>query len=285
MEKSITWVIETERTAYRVYEKAASFFVNDREFANFLKCLSRDERLHYELLSEAAEAIKEQKNFILPIQIDNETMQTVDNYFRLVEDRIDSETLSKENMIQCIISTEFSEYNDIFLYVLNSIKGSSNNSVQIAAKIQQHKKYIERFFKKWHSTRGHFEAIKRLPDTWNENILTVENDSMMAGLFEVILGEEGIVDMAVNGAEGLKKVIEKDYSIIVAEADLPDMNGIDFYKKVVERYQRLHDRFLFITGPGYEQYETFFKENNIKYFIKPTLISDIKKEVINILNR
>lgn len=285
MEKSITWVIETERTAYRVYEKAASFFVNDREFSNFLKCLSRDERLHYELLSEAAEALKDLKNFILPIQIDNETMQTVDNYFRVVEERIESETISKDNMIQCVISTEFSEYNDIFLHVLNSIKGSSNKSDIVAAKIQQHKKYIERFFKKWQSTRGHLETIKRLPDTWDENILIVEDNTMMAGLLEVILGEEGIVDMAVNGEEGLKKVIEKNYSIVVAEADLPDMDGIDFYKKVVERYQRLHDRFLFITGPGYEQYETFFKENNIKYFIKPTLISDIKKEVINILSR
>lgn len=284
MDKSITWVIETERTAYRVYEKASYFFSKDREFSNFLKCLSRDERLHYELLSGIAATLKSQKNFSLPVNIDNATMETVDNYFRLVEEKIDSGTLTKENMIQCIISTEFSEYNDIFLYVFNSIKSSSHDSVKIAAKIQQHKKYIERFFKKWQSMRGHFEAIKQLPDTYDEKILIVEEETMMAGLLEAILKDEGTVEIVVNAAEGLRKLMENHYSIIITEADMPDMSGIDFYRKVIEKNQHMHNRFLFLTMPGHEQSESFFKENHIKYFIKPTLISDIKKEVVNILS-
>jgi len=56
MNEIIEWVIQTEATAARVYEKAAALFSSDRDFARFLKHLSKDEWTHHDSLRKAEHA-------------------------------------------------------------------------------------------------------------------------------------------------------------------------------------------------------------------------------------
>lgn len=285
MNEIIEWVIRTEETAARVYEKAAVLFSSDKDFSRFLKHLSKDEWMHYDVLCKVSSSIRDDISDLLAILPDEETKKTVESYFLLVEKKIDEGTFTRENMLDCIVSTEFSEYNDIFFYALNSLMSGSKESISIATKIQQHKKYIERYLHKWQEYGKYFETIRGLPDSWEVNILVVDSDRITTELLEAILRDEGKVDKAFNGGEGIQKVMAKYYDVIITEINMPGINGIEFYDNVIERYPNIKDRFLFFTASRNEAHLFFLKENNLRYFCKPTLIKDIKKGVIEILNR
>ena len=285
MNEIIEWVIKTEASAARVYEKAAALFSDDKDFAKFLRHLSKDEWMHHDTLRKVTATSKDEIADLLAILPDEETKKTVESYFLLVEKKIDEGTLTRGNMLDCIVSTEFSEYNDIFLYALNSLMSGSKDSIPIATKIQQHKKYIERYLRKWQEYGRYLETIRGLPDSWEVKILVVDSERVTAELLETILRDEGTVDKAFNGGEGIQKVMEKYYDVIITEINMPGINGIEFYDNVIERYPNIKDRFLFFTASRNEEHLSFLKENNLRYFSKPSLIKDIKKGVIEILNR
>lgn len=283
MNKLIEWVIEIEGTASRIYEKAAGHFSDDTAFSEFLMGLSRDEQIHKDVISKAIEAYGDTALVPLAITLDDNTRKLVDSYFSLIEQKINAGTLTKENMLDCIVSTEFYEYNDIFLYSLRSLGHVSNEF--ISAKIHQHKKDIERYLESQPELRKYLNIIRSLPDTWHEKILIVENDAVTSALLEAVLRCEGIIESVNNGEEGLKRLSDKYYDVIITDVNVPLMDGIEFYKKVEEAYPNIKDRFLFFTGTRDKGHLSYLKDNNIRYLRKPASIIDIKKAVIDILRK
>lgn len=285
MNEIIEWVIRIEAASARIYEKAAVHFSDDIEFAEFLSHLSKDEWMHYDILRKIAGSIKEEIADSLAILPDEETQKTVESYFSLVEKKMAERTLTKGNILDCIISTEFSEYNDIFLYVINSLLSISQETIPVASKMQQHKRYIERYLRKWREYGRYLETIRGLPDSWEVKILVVDSDRMTAEILEAVLRDEGVVDKAFDGGEGVQKVMEKYYDVIITEIDFPGVNGIEFYNNAIERYPNIRDRFLFFTSSRDEKHLSFLKENKLRHYPKPSRLTDIKKGVIGILNR
>lgn len=280
MNELIAWVIEVEDTASRVYEKASCHFSNDIEFSEFLMGLSRDENMHKDVIFKAIEKSADINLDTMSITIDEDTRKLVEGYFSLIEQKIAAGTISKTNMLDCIVSTEFYEYNDIFLYGLKSLGHISNEF--ISSRIHQHKKDIEQYLESHPELISYLSVIKSLPDTWHEKILIVENDTITSALLEAVLRVEGIIECVVNGEEGLNKLSGKYYDVIIAEVNLPVLNGIEFYNKAVARYPNIKERFLFFTGSKDDSILNFLKENNIRHILKPASIINIKKAVIDI---
>ena len=63
------------------------------------------------------------------------------------------------------------------------------------------------------------------------------------------------------------------------------MNGIEFYNKAAGKYPDIKNRILFFTNSRDEQLLSFLRDRNLRYFLKPSLITDIKNAVIEILNK
>lgn len=284
MKEIIEWLIEVENRAHKVYERAAMQFKDNKECAECLWRLAADEREHYDFMRRAAELI-EGMNYTSAISLSNETKQKIDDYFSLCEKRIDALNLTKEGLVDFIVSTEFSEWNDIYLYVMNVLNHKHKEFTPGKAKLQQHKRYIERFLEAKPEFRQYLRKIQALPKILEEKILVVDDDSTIVHLFAAILENEGAVETAANGEEGLKKLSEKYFSAIVADVDMPVMDGIEFYKKAVETYPHMNGRFLFLTGSDSNEHIAFFRKNNLKYLTKPSPIGDIKKAVVDILLR
>ena len=120
---------------------------------------------------------------------------------------------------------------------------------------------------------------------WQEKILVVDDEKTLADLVATILYDEGAIETAANGQEGLKKIGGKYFAAVVTDVDMPVMGGIEFYKKAVEIYPNMKDRFLFFTGSAGEERIAFFNKNNLKYLTKPSPIGDIKKAVVDIISR
>jgi CheY-like chemotaxis protein len=284
MKEIIEWLIGIEDRSHKAYERAAMQLKDDKEFADFLWHLAADEKVHYNFMCKAAELVKG-TDYPSVVSLNNEARQKVEDYFLLCEKRIEANKLTRENVIDCIISTEFSEWNNMFLYVVNTLKRSHREFIPAAVNMQQHKRYVERFLEARPEFSQFLKRIQLLSRVWQEKILVVEDDKILANLLAAILEDEGAVETAANGEEGLKKVGEKYFAAIVTDVDMPVMDGIEFYKKAIKLYPNIKGRFLFFTGLSVEERLAFFRTNNLKYLMKPSPIADIKKAVINVIGQ
>ena len=282
MKEIIEWLVEMEDRVHKLYERAAMQFKGNKEFADLLWHLAADEKVHYHFMCKAAELVKG-ADYPSVVSLNKEVMQKMEDYFLLCEKRIEANSLTKENIIDCVVSTEFSEWNDMFLYVVNTLKRSHRQFIPAAVNMQQHKRYVERFLEAKPEFSQFLKRIQLLPRVWQEKILVVDDEKILTDLFAAILEDEGAVETAANGEEGLKKVGEKYFAAIVTDVDMPVMDGIEFYRRAVKRYPNIQGRFLFFTGLLDEERLSFFKENNLKYIVKPSPIGDIRKVVINIM--
>ena len=285
MKEVINWLLEVEEAARKVYEKAASRFQNDKELSDFLRHLSSDEKMHYDIISRAAELTRDRPFPPLAIDVNDDVRKKIVNYLLLAEKKLEANSLTREDIIDFIISAEFSEWNDIFLYVTNSLKHNYREFTPVVTKIHQHKRYIERFLESHHEFKHYLEKIITLPKIWEEKILVVDDETAIADLLTAVFADEGVVDTAINGKDALKKVDENYYAAIVTDVNMPVMNGMEFYKKAAEKHPDIKERFLFFTGVLEEERLSFFKRNSLRYIAKPAKISDIKKELVAILNR
>ena len=83
------------------------------------------------------------------------------------------------------------------------------------------------------------------------SILLVEDETELSSVLQQHFTSEGYrVEMAANGAEALRRVIEADFDVIVCDMVMPRLPGNMFYYAVQRVKPALCERFLFITGHG-----------------------------------
>ncbi|MBI3583933.1 MAG: response regulator [Nitrospinae bacterium] len=285
MKEIIKWLIEIEERAFRIYERSAVIFSDDKEFAEFLLHLSREEKLHCELIKRASEVIGDRSDYSALVYIDDSMKQNIEDYFSPCEKKIDTKEITKDDVIGCIIATEFSEWNNLFLYIINIMKHEVKEFISVIKKIQHHKRRIEQFLESQTGFSEKLQEMKKIPKIWEEMLLVVDDEPVIVDMLVAILEDEDVVDGASNGKDALKKLNDKYYLAIISDVDMPVMNGIEFFKKAVERYPDINKRFLFFTGSFDSEVLNFFKQNKIKYLPKPSSIADIKKAVFEVISR
>jgi LmbE family N-acetylglucosaminyl deacetylase len=70
-------------------------------------------------------------------------------------------------------------------------------------------------------------------------ILLVEDDEILAGVVQELLGELGHVDWTAQAEEAVERVGAHRYDLVVSDIQLPGMNGIDFVRTLTERQPEL----------------------------------------------
>jgi len=83
----------------------------------------------------------------------------------------------------------------------------------------------------------------------NKRILVVDDEKNIRLTLEKALSNAGYdVETALNGEDGLEKIKENEYPVILLDMKMPGMDGLEFLKKVNEiKYQT---RVVMITGYG-----------------------------------
>jgi CheY-like chemotaxis protein len=216
--------------------------------------------------------------------LDHGTKRKIEGPFVQIAERLVDGSLTKEAMLSSIVTAEFSELNHVFLYVVNTFRDSSLEFQRLAAKIHEHKKGIEVFLESQADGQKHLETIRQLPGIWREKILIVEDDPAIAELLSVLLADEGMVETADNGQEGLRKTSEEYFDVIVSDLDMPIMSGIEFYEQAAKKDTGIGERFLFFTGHPTSENLAFFTKYHLRYIIKPANIDDIKTAVREVMH-
>jgi CheY-like chemotaxis protein len=283
MKKLVRWLREIEHKANFMYLKAAAVYANDPQFNAFLEHIAEDEAWHYHVMGSAAEYFNSTPPPVPVISVDKETSDKVINFLSDINERLEKKTISKEEFIEKIVEAELSEWNDIFLYVVNILKEKTNEFKYPVIKIQGHIKKIIRFLEKTGNHSVVLKKLRTLPPVWTENILIVDDEEMITTLIKSLLNREGNIDVANNGEEALNYLEDKFYKLIISDIDLPKMDGLSFYKNSVEKFPTLKKRFLFMSGDLSPDRKAFFDENHLKYLSKPMKIRVLREEASKII--
>lgn len=106
-----------------------------------------------------------------------------------------------------------------------------------------------------------------------KKILFVEDDDYFRELYSEQLRSEGYEVIECNdGAEALKKTLEKKPDLVILDIMLPVMNGLDVLKKIKEGEATRNTKVVLLTNLGQEGIiKEGFKLGADGYLMKPAL--------------
>lgn len=284
MHNVIIWLIELEELAGDLYRGAAPQFRDDKMFHDFLEDLARDEAWHFHIMGSAAELVRKNEDIKTLITFDSTTKEKIEAPLRRNYEMLSFGTLTKESLLEGITETEYSEWNHIFLYVVNTLKLRSKEFMYAVSKMQDHIELIEQFLVLTPEGRKYIEKIKGIPDVRGRKILIVDGFSPLVEILKQLLKKEGSIETAANGMEGHEKIKNTYFDVIISDIDMPLMNGIAFYEAAVKHDPDIRNRFIFFTGSNDEKAMDFIRGNNIRYMEKPLGIPELQTTVREILH-
>jgi CheY-like chemotaxis protein len=287
MKAIIEWLQEIERRAESLYHEAEQAFKEDEpELSSLIAQLAAEEADHLKCMEEASGIVCDLEVPESLIELDKETTERIEGYFHECEESLRAGELTTKKMMEMIVNTEFSEWNDIFLYAVKLIKGSaSKECISSIIGMQRHKERVKEFIETRDDSRECLEIIKNIPDIWNESILIVDDEEVILEVLENVLVEGKLIDRAANGEEALALLNDKYYSAIITDINMPVMDGIEFYKEAVEKFPSVKDRFIFFTASTDPEIFNFMRENGLKFLEKPSPIREIKRAVREVIDK
>jgi CheY-like chemotaxis protein len=118
-------------------------------------------------------------------------------------------------------------------------------------------------------------------------ILVVDDeDNLRDVLVEVLRRDGHEVDSAVDGAEGLRRVEERRYDLVVTDLRMPGLEGPALYRALRARYPEQPPRVIFMSAnTGIDEYATFLAETGEPALEKPFNLADMRQVVMQVLSQ
>jgi two-component system cell cycle sensor histidine kinase/response regulator CckA len=115
------------------------------------------------------------------------------------------------------------------------------------------------------------EAFKGL------RVLVVEDEPALAVAVSEALADAGFtVDRAGDGEEGLTRLTEQRYDLIVCDLKMPRIDGMQFYRAMAAATPALARRVIFVTGDvAGTDAERFLEETGCRWLSKPFRLGDL----------
>lgn len=120
-----------------------------------------------------------------------------------------------------------------------------------------------------------------------KSFLIVDDDEIIRSVCELIIEKQfknSLVDLAENGQVALTKMMERDYSVIIADVEMPVMNGIDFFNRLKEENTSMSQKVGFICGAPNTDTISFFLKERRPYLLKPFGAKNLRMLVNSVLD-
>ena len=119
-----------------------------------------------------------------------------------------------------------------------------------------------------------------------QKILIIEDEIAIRNVLKNILLDENkkfLIDEASDGQEGLKKVTEENYNLIICDIKMPKMDGIEVLSKSIAH--GIDTPFIMISGHGdIETAIDCIKKGAFDYISKPPDLNRLLTTIRNGLN-
>jgi CheY-like chemotaxis protein len=283
MKETISWLLKIENLARSFYSEVGVGFKEDEKFSQFFRHLSHEEEWHAQVMERASKYLVQHVAPPFSISVDDITKEKIEIPFIKNRELLSAGNFSKESVIDCLAATEFSEWNNIFIYIVESLK-EEREFMSVAAKMHRHLIEIEQFMESSPEGLKQLNIIRNLPRVWKEHILIIDDDLPIAQFLSKLF-EEGYVETAQNGREGLQKIKEKYFDVIISDINMPVMNGIEFYSQASAFDPEIGKRIMFFSGSPSREHADFLQKNKLKFLMKPAPIREIVNKVSAILQK
>ena len=286
MKVLIQWLRSVEGLARALYAEAATQCSEDPIFSTFLRRLADDERQHFDLMERAKQLLGAVGEVPVPaIAVDEEARHRIESPMHQCFEKLRRREASREDIIQTLVQIESSELNDIFLYALRLCQPYSMAFQEVAAIIQEHKESIERFLAQVTGAEDSLRGLQSLPRIWKNRYLVADDDPHLREVFTALFKDEAEVVAATNGQEALQVAQEAFFNVIIADIEMPKMNGLEFFRRATQDHPGLAKRFLFWSGSTTPEVKAFCRENEVPYLQKPVGISALRRAVRSVRAR
>jgi CheY-like chemotaxis protein len=286
MKEIIEWLIGIEQVAGNLYREAALLFAQDKGLSAFLRDLAEDEAWHFHVMGSAAEFLRAHPDMkSAQVALDDESRRKILAHFLENLQQLEAGLVKKEDILSCTVSTEFSEWNELFLYVVNTLKEESREFQYAAAKMQGHLDQVVVFLETRPEGPPLLERIRKLPHVWREKVLVVEDSEPLRTMLEHVLLRQYNVATAENGQKGLEKIKGNFFDVIISDIDMPIMDGITLFRKAVSYDPAIGRRFLIMSGFFSDKHRLFLETNHIPYMQKPIVLGEVKKRLADLVEK
>ena len=115
-----------------------------------------------------------------------------------------------------------------------------------------------------------------------KSVLIIDDEEGIVELIrEIIEPMVPSIEVACNGKEGLDRIRERDYDLILLDMRMPDMDGRQLYKEIKASKPYLADRIVFITGDTLnEATRAFFALTGCRYIPKPFTLKELRSIIL-----
>ncbi len=117
-----------------------------------------------------------------------------------------------------------------------------------------------------------------MTDHNGRKILVIEDEPFIGRVCTKTLTADGFeVDVASNGLIALEMSGKKKYDLIFSDVRTPEMNGIEFYKRMKEQDPALANRIIFTSGDVMSpDVKEFMSTNQNPFLPKPFMPDELR---------
>jgi CheY-like chemotaxis protein len=284
MQQLISSLLSVEELARDAYSAAAKHFAEDRPFALFLGSLARDETVHAGTLKRAIGIVDGLPNQpIQAFEFSVERLACMRDRVRGILEQIRARTLDKQEMIGCVLEIEMSEWNDFFLYVVDVLKGYDRQFQHMASGMQSHKEKVVRFCRMSSDTARLSHQLSEVPAVWTRKTLVVDDEPAITNMLTRVLRKMTEIEVANDGKDAIERVRNSYYDAVIADVDMPVVNGLQFLQAASAIDHSIKERFVFFSADLSEEDARFFAANHIRFLHKPASVPSIRDMLDEIL--
>ncbi len=286
MKAILDWLRHVEDLAREFYAEAAERFSDDETFSAFLSQLADDEEHHADLIGKATALLDESGNMPKSaIGLDDDMKARVlapmsDSLAELREDGAD-----KAAFLSRVVEVELSEWNDVFLYAIRACQPHSRMFQRLASSVQEHESRVDAFIARIPVDVRPVRGVKDLPSIWERRYLVVDDEDALVDLYVDILSDDATVHTAHTGREGLEKVRRLFYDAIVTDYDMPDMNGLEFFRSATAEFPDATSRFIFCSADPPAEVAATCKAYGLTFIPKPFGLADVVDAVARVVQQ
>lgn len=273
-----------EDKAATFYQAMAVYFQDDPSIAATLNSLAADEISHRDILDVVATCMTEGSEVSFPLELAQPAMSEIIRTLEACAAMARAGNLSLAKLGEAVSDIEFSEWNSLFFYVVNTFKDVSHECRIAAIQLQTHIRRVSCFLEQLPLEKQVQAKIRNLPTLWTEHILVVDDAESVRELLKAALGIIGKVEVAADGLEGLEKIKDKYYALIVSDIAMPRCDGIELFRKACKQYPSIGKRFLFFSGQVSDDHVSFIRHHNLELLDKPANLKEIRTRASALLS-
>jgi signal transduction histidine kinase/putative methionine-R-sulfoxide reductase with GAF domain len=112
-------------------------------------------------------------------------------------------------------------------------------------------------------------------------ILVIDDEPGITSALSYLLRRDGhTVETAAHGRQGLARLQERDYDLILCDLRMPELDGPGFYRELAQRYPHLLRRVIFLTGDTLSpETRRFLEEVGVPRLGKPFRAAEVRRVV------